>query len=76
MIVQRGFTKPPSLHETRLRQARVGYFFHVITKGFGSMPDYASQIPPVDRWKIVAYVRALQFSQHAPAKLAEGGKAK
>ncbi|HYT89510.1 MAG TPA: cytochrome c [Gemmataceae bacterium] len=71
MIVLRGFTEPPSLHESRLRHARVGYLFHVITKGFGSMPDYASQIPPADRWKIVAYVRSLQFSQHAPAQLAK-----
>jgi mono/diheme cytochrome c family protein len=80
MIVRRGFTKPPSFHEPRLRQARVGYLFHVATRGFGSMPDYASQIPPEDRWYIVAYIRALQFSRHAPqtvldAALAGGGKA-
>jgi hypothetical protein len=29
------------------------------------MPDYAAQISPADRWKIVAYVKALQLSQHA-----------
>ncbi len=43
----------------------MGYYYDVITKGFGIMPDYASQIPPQDRWDIVAYVRALQLSQNA-----------
>src|SRR5262245_29034735 len=65
MIERRGFTKPPSLHEPRLRQARPGYFVHVMTRGFGAMPDYAAQIPPAERWEIAAYVRALQLSQHA-----------
>jgi mono/diheme cytochrome c family protein len=65
MIVQRGFRRPPSYHTDRLRKAPLGYFFGVITNGFGSMPDYASQIPPDDRWRIVAYVRALQLSQAA-----------
>ncbi|MEK6299440.1 MAG: cytochrome c [Acidobacteriota bacterium] len=62
MIVRRGFRRPPSYDEERLRQAPPGYFFDVITNGFGTMPDYASQIPPEDRWKIVAYIRALQLS--------------
>jgi mono/diheme cytochrome c family protein len=62
----RGFSrKPPSFHIDRLRKAPVGYFFDVTTNGFGIMPDYASQIPPEDRWAIVAYVRALQLSQNA-----------
>ncbi|HMG35303.1 MAG TPA: cytochrome c [Blastocatellia bacterium] len=65
MIVKRGFRKPPSYHEDRLRQAPVGYFFDVISNGFGTMPDYASQIEPAERWKIVAYIRALQLSQNA-----------
>lgn len=65
MIVQRGFKMPPSLHVERLRAARVGYFYDVITHGFGAMSDYASQVPVADRWAIVAYVRALQLSQHA-----------
>lgn len=66
MIVRRGFRRPSSFHVHRLREAAVGYFFDVITHGFGTMPSYASQIPPEDRWAIVAYIRALQFSQHAP----------
>jgi mono/diheme cytochrome c family protein len=65
MIVQRGFRAPPSYHTERLRKAPLGYFFDVITNGFGAMPDYASQIPPHDRWTIVAYIRALQLSQGA-----------
>jgi len=35
-----------------------------MTNGFGAMPDYSSQIPVEDRWRIVAYIRALQLSQH------------
>jgi len=65
MIVRRGFRKPPSFHDERLRNAPVGYFFDVQTNGFGAMPDYASQIPPDDRWRIIAYIRALQLSQRA-----------
>ena len=65
-VPSRGFSrKPPSFHEVRLQKAPVGYFYDVITEGFGIMSDYASQIPPQDRWNIVAYVRALQLSQKA-----------
>ena len=65
-IPSRGFARtPPSFHIPRLQKAPVGYFYDVITNGFGIMPDYASQIPPRDRWNIVAYVRALQLSQNA-----------
>jgi mono/diheme cytochrome c family protein len=65
-IVQRGYTPPPSFHIDRLRQAPVGHFFDVITNGYGSMPMYQQQIPVRDRWAIVAYIRALQLSQHYP----------
>jgi mono/diheme cytochrome c family protein len=65
MIVRRGYKKPPSYHTERLRKAPLGYFFDVMTNGFGAMPDYASQIPVNDRWAIVAYIRALQLSQGA-----------
>ena len=65
MIQRRGFNKPSpaNYHDDRLRQAPVGHFFDVITNGWGAMPSYASQIPVEDRWKIIAYVRALQLSQ-------------
>jgi len=66
MVVRRGMRRPPSYHTDRLRAQPVGYFFDVITNGFGAMPDYAAQIPPRDRWAIVAYLRALQRSQYAP----------
>ena len=65
MIVQRGYTQPSSYHIDRLRQAPAGYFYDVMTRGFGVMPSYASQVPPEDRWAIAAYVRALQLSQNA-----------
>ena len=65
MIARRGFNKPApaSLHQDKLRLAPVGHFFDVITNGWGAMPSHASQIPVEDRWKITAYVRALQLSQ-------------
>jgi len=65
MVVQRGYKRPTSFHDPRLREARVGYFYDVITNGFGQMPNYAAQIAPADRWAIVAYIRALQLSQGA-----------
>lgn len=64
-IVQRGLKHPPSYHIERLREAPVGYFFNVITNGFGAMYDYADRVPVRDRWAIIAYIRALQLSQHA-----------
>jgi mono/diheme cytochrome c family protein len=75
MIVQRGFRAPPSYHTDRLRKAPLGYFFDVMTNGFGAMPDYAAQITAHDRWAIVAYIRALQLSQTAtPADAPAGQK--
>jgi mono/diheme cytochrome c family protein len=65
MVVRRGFRRPPSFHQDRLRDAPVGHLFDVITNGFGAMPDYATQIRAEDRWAIIAYVRALQLSEHA-----------
>jgi mono/diheme cytochrome c family protein len=65
MIVQRGYKRPPSYHIERLRKAPIGYFFDVMTNGFGAMPDYSAQVEPKDRWAIAAYIRALQLSQGA-----------
>jgi len=76
-IVERGYIQPPSYHEDNsrgfarygihvpLRDVPVGYIFEVISNGYGAMPDYAFQIPPEDRWRIAAYVRVLQLSQHS-----------
>lgn len=69
MVVRRGFKQPPTFHQERLREAPPGHFFDVMTNGFGQMPSYAKQIEAADRWAVVAYVRALQLSQHA--RLAE-----
>jgi hypothetical protein len=75
-IPSRGFARtPPSFHIVRLQKAPLGYFYDVITSGFGIMPDYASQIPPRDRWNIVAYVRALQLSQNATQTDVPSGQA-
>jgi mono/diheme cytochrome c family protein len=65
MVVRRGFRRAASFNDDRLRQAPVGHFFDAITNGWGAMPSYAPQIPPQDRWAIVAYIRALQLSQAA-----------
>src|SRR5215469_2044850 len=67
MVVQRGFKQPPSYHIDRLRNAPVGHFFDVITNGYGAMLNYAQQIQVRDRWAIVAYIRALQYSQNVSA---------
>ena len=65
MIVRRGFKQPTSYHIPRLRSAPVGYFFNVMTEGFGVMPSYAPQVSVADRWKFAAYIRVLQYSQNA-----------
>jgi mono/diheme cytochrome c family protein len=65
MVVQRGFKQPTSYHTDRLRAQPVGYFYDVMTNGFGTMQDYSAQVSPQDRWAIAAYIRALQLSRHA-----------
>jgi mono/diheme cytochrome c family protein len=65
MIVQRGFPHPPPLFNDDLRHAKAEHFYDVITHGHGVMYSYADRVSPADRWAIVAYIRALQQSQHA-----------
>lgn len=65
IAVQRGFPAPPSYHIGRLRNAPIGHFFDVMTRGYGVMYPYASRITPKERWEIAAYIRALQLSEHA-----------
>jgi len=67
MVAVRGMKHPPSYHLDRLRQSPNGYFYDVITNGFGSMYSYSERIAPRDRWAIIAYVRALQLSRNAKA---------
>jgi mono/diheme cytochrome c family protein len=65
IVVQRGMAKPPSLHDTRLRTADDQHVFDVISNGYGVMYAHGDRIRPRNRWAIVAYIRALQLSQHA-----------
>jgi len=65
MVAVRGMKHPPSYHQDRLRQEPNGYIYDVVTNGFGAMYGYSAQIPPRDRWAIIAYVRALQLSRNA-----------
>jgi hypothetical protein len=83
MIVQRGFPQPRSFHIDSLKEAPAGYFFDVMTNGFGRMYSYAPSVPVHDRWAIIAYIRALQLSQSVPvarltdaerSRLSEGGR--
>jgi mono/diheme cytochrome c family protein len=67
MIALRGFRHPPSYHLPRLLNAPTSHFYDVMTNGFGAMPSYAEVVTPEDRWKIIAYIRALQQSQNAKA---------
>jgi hypothetical protein len=76
MVAMRGMKRPPTYHQDRLRQAPNGYIYDVMTNGFGQMLGYSAQIPPRDRWAIIAYIRALQLSRNAkvadlPAELRE-----
>jgi mono/diheme cytochrome c family protein len=68
MIVRRGFTKPPSFHSDHMREHPPGHFVQVITNGFGAMYSYSDRVSMDDRWRIAAYIRALQLSQHADPK--------
>jgi mono/diheme cytochrome c family protein len=65
MVVARGMPAPLSFHVERLRSETDRHFFDAITNGYGVMYSHASRIPPRDRWAIIAYIRALQLSQHA-----------
>ena len=65
IVVKRGFLPPPSFHEQKVINFADGYIYDVISNGVRNMPDYKKQIPVMDRWAIVAYVRALQKTQMA-----------
>jgi mono/diheme cytochrome c family protein len=67
LVVRRGFPAPPSFHQPRLREAPDRHIYDVITQGYGVMLPYADRVEPADRWAIVAFIRALQLSQNAPA---------
>ncbi|MGH9327948.1 MAG: c-type cytochrome [Terriglobia bacterium] len=65
MIVRRGFPAPPSYRNPKLMNASVGHLFDVMTNGYGTMFSYADRVSVKDRWRIAAYIRALQLSQTA-----------
>jgi mono/diheme cytochrome c family protein len=65
MVVLRGYRQAASFYQDKLVHAPVGHFFDVITNGFGAMPSYASRITPDDRWRLIAYIRALELSESA-----------
>lgn len=65
LVVKRGFKAPPSYYSERVLKLPVGHYFDVVTNGFGAMPSYASRVPVDDRWRIIAYVKTLQYSQSA-----------
>ncbi len=71
MVVSRGLRQPPNYLEPRLVNAPVGHFFDVMTNGYGAMYSYASRVAADDRWRIAAYIRALQLSQNAPPQVAQ-----
>ena len=66
MVVQRGFTRPPSFHVDRLRAEPDAHLYNVITRGYGAMLSYGDRVPPQERWQIVAYIRALQAASANP----------
>ena len=55
-----------------MREVPPGYIFEVMTRGFGGMPDYAAQVEPADRWRIIAYIRTLQYTQDPAMGTAQG----
>lgn len=63
-IVQRGFPHPPPYTSAKLLKATPQKFYDVITHGYGIMYSFADRVKPADRWAIVAYIHALQLSQH------------
>jgi len=65
IVVLRGYRQAATLYYDKYRKAPVGHFFDVITNGFGAMPSYASRITTDDRWRLIAYIRALQLSESA-----------
>lgn len=65
MVVMRGFRQPPSYYSQRLMDAPLGHFYDVISNGFGAMASYATRVSSDDRWRVIAYIRALQLSESA-----------
>ena len=69
VITARGFPRPPSFHDPRLRAMTSAQVVEVITHGYGVMYPHADRVAPADRWAIAAYIQALQLSQATPRGL-------
>lgn len=72
LVTERGYPAPPDFGQLRLRTASDGHLFDVISNGFGIMYSYGNRIDPMDRWAIVAYVRALQRAEQLASGEQEG----
>ncbi|WP_207462583.1 cytochrome c [Azospirillum sp. SYSU D00513] len=67
-VARRGFPPPASFHAEEHRDLPLREIVTVITEGRGPMPAYADRIAAEDRWRIAAYLKALQYSQAVPAE--------
>ena len=69
IVVQRGFSKPPSYYCRELLNAPDATIYNAMANGYGAMYSFNDRLPPDDRWAVTAYVRALQQSatRAAPA---------
>jgi mono/diheme cytochrome c family protein len=68
IAVKRGLTPPPSFMTKALKESRPLHFVDVMTHGKGRMPSYARRLTREERWKVAAYVKALQLSQDISVK--------
>src|SRR6202020_65689 len=73
MIVQRGYKTAGNYHDAKRLAQPLSHYFYVMTNGYGAMPDYSAQLTPADRWAVAAYIRALQYTQHATQSLVPAG---
>jgi mono/diheme cytochrome c family protein len=65
-VTYSGFPNPPSFHQDRLLDIEPARIVAVVGEGAGKMLPMAERIPPVERWAIAYYVKALQLSKPAP----------
>lgn len=73
-IVERGYLHPPSYHIDRLRNAPLMHYYDVVSNGHGAMPSHSDKLSPNDRWAVIAYIHALQYSQNASYGAVAGEK--
>lgn len=59
-VVQKKFPAPPDLKSERLMSFSKGRIFHVVTRGFNTMPSHASQVLEKDRWYVAQFIKEFQ----------------